>query len=162
MCSAGSLISSATDRTSWIRRSLSRSAAEDDREFSSENPRCFGSKSTLLRGSGQSWIRTSEGVSQRIYSPPRLTTSVSTLLVRSGVLIRAARAAQEFRGKKLRPSQVSPRHYHGHNRRQIGFFTGTVAGCGATPGFDAAGTESPVTFSRATMLTFFSRMRSMG
>ncbi len=27
---------------------------------------------------GQSWIRTSEGVSQRIYSPPRLATSVST------------------------------------------------------------------------------------
>src|SRR5436189_4170179 len=30
-------------------------------------------------GSGQNWIRTSEGVSQRIYSPPRLATSVSTL-----------------------------------------------------------------------------------
>src|SRR5687767_7623688 len=27
--------------------------------------------------SGQSWIRTNEGVSQRIYSPPRLATSVS-------------------------------------------------------------------------------------
>ncbi len=30
-------------------------------------------------GGGQNWIRTSEGVSQRIYSPPRLATSVSTL-----------------------------------------------------------------------------------
>ena len=29
-------------------------------------------------GSGQRWIRTIEGVSQRIYSPPRLSTSVST------------------------------------------------------------------------------------
>ena len=27
---------------------------------------------------GQDWIRTSEGVSQRIYSPPRLATSVPT------------------------------------------------------------------------------------
>ena len=32
----------------------------------------------FLRGSGQRWIRTIEGVSQRIYSPPRLATSVST------------------------------------------------------------------------------------
>ena len=31
-------------------------------------------------GGGQNWIRTSEGVSQRIYSPPRLATSVSTLI----------------------------------------------------------------------------------
>ena len=30
---------------------------------------------------GQDWIRTSEGVSQRIYSPPRLATSVPTHLV---------------------------------------------------------------------------------
>lgn len=29
-------------------------------------------------GNGQDWIRTSEGVSQRIYSPPRLATSVPT------------------------------------------------------------------------------------
>ena len=27
---------------------------------------------------GQEWIRTTEGVSQRIYSPPRLATSVPT------------------------------------------------------------------------------------
>ena len=31
-------------------------------------------------GGGQDWIRTSEGVSQRIYSPPRLATSVPTRL----------------------------------------------------------------------------------
>ena len=32
-----------------------------------------------LRGkNGQEWIRTTEGVSQRIYSPPRLATSVPT------------------------------------------------------------------------------------
>ncbi len=32
-----------------------------------------------LRGkTGQEWIRTIEGVSQRIYSPPRLATSVPT------------------------------------------------------------------------------------
>jgi hypothetical protein len=37
-------------------------------------------------GSGQNWIRTSEGVSQRIYSPPRLATSVSTRLKNVGAL----------------------------------------------------------------------------
>src|SRR4051812_23176299 len=36
------------------------------------------------RSGGQSWIRTSEGVSQRIYSPPRLATSVSTLSLKKG------------------------------------------------------------------------------
>jgi hypothetical protein len=34
----------------------------------------------LYRGNGQEWIRTTEGVSQRIYSPPRLATSVPTRL----------------------------------------------------------------------------------
>jgi hypothetical protein len=41
-----------------------------------------------LENGGQDWIRTSEGVSQRIYSPPRLATSVPTHFVcakRSGV-----------------------------------------------------------------------------
>ena len=38
-----------------------------------ENPILSG-----LEGNGQDWIRTSEGVSQRIYSPPRLATSVPT------------------------------------------------------------------------------------
>ena len=33
---------------------------------------------SFLEGNGQDWIRTSEGVSQRIYSPPRLATSVPT------------------------------------------------------------------------------------
>ena len=37
-----------------------------------------GTLPRFLRGSGQRWIRTIEGVSQRIYSPPRLATSVST------------------------------------------------------------------------------------
>lgn len=37
------------------------------------------SQTTVGEGGGQNWIRTSEGVSQRIYSPPRLATSVSTL-----------------------------------------------------------------------------------
>ena len=37
-----------------------------------------GSRERMLGDGGQSWIRTSEGVSQRIYSPPRLATSVST------------------------------------------------------------------------------------
>jgi hypothetical protein len=32
----------------------------------------------VIRGTGQEWIRTTEGVSQRIYSPPRLATSVPT------------------------------------------------------------------------------------
>ena len=45
------------------------------------------------RGSGQSWIRTSEGVSQRIYSPPRLATSVSTQEKKGGVLYARARGA---------------------------------------------------------------------
>ena len=36
-------------------------------------------QATKNKGNGQNWIRTSEGVSQRIYSPPRLATSVSTL-----------------------------------------------------------------------------------
>ena len=37
------------------------------------------SQTYAREGGGQNWIRTSEGVSQRIYSPPRLATSVSTL-----------------------------------------------------------------------------------
>jgi hypothetical protein len=32
----------------------------------------------VLQSNGQEWIRTTEGVSQRIYSPPRLATSVPT------------------------------------------------------------------------------------
>ena len=35
-----------------------------------------------LGGIGQEWIRTTEGVSQRIYSPPRLATSVPTRILR--------------------------------------------------------------------------------
>ncbi len=35
-------------------------------------------RSERVRKYGQGWIRTSEGVSQRIYSPPRLATSVPT------------------------------------------------------------------------------------
>ena len=66
-------------------------------------------------GSGQRWIRTIEGVSQRIYSPPRLTTSVSTLLV-GAVLIRMwLRGARVSRGKfggNQRPS-------HGARRGRI-------------------------------------------
>ena len=30
------------------------------------------------KANGQEWIRTTEGISQRIYSPPRLATSVPT------------------------------------------------------------------------------------
>ena len=41
----------------------------------------FLSQTVVGEGGGQNWIRTSEGVSQRIYSPPRLATSVSTLFV---------------------------------------------------------------------------------
>ena len=37
------------------------------------------SQTAVGEDGGQNWIRTSEGVSQRIYSPPRLATSVSTL-----------------------------------------------------------------------------------
>ena len=33
---------------------------------------------SLRENHGQEWIRTTEGVSQRIYSPPRLATSVPT------------------------------------------------------------------------------------
>ena len=33
---------------------------------------------------GQEWIRTTEGVSQRIYSPPRLATSVPTRFAGNG------------------------------------------------------------------------------
>jgi hypothetical protein len=36
-------------------------------------------KPSLLGKFGQGWIRTSEGVSQQIYSLPRLATSVPTL-----------------------------------------------------------------------------------
>ena len=32
----------------------------------------------LVKGSGQEWIRTTEGISQQIYSLPRLATSVPT------------------------------------------------------------------------------------
>src|SRR3954453_8949432 len=48
---------------------------------------------------GQGWIRTSEGVSQRIYSPPRLATSVPTRRVASESYSAAQRAAllEEFR-----------------------------------------------------------------
>ena len=35
----------------------------------------------VIRGIGQEWIRTTEGVSQRIYSPPRLATSVPTRIL---------------------------------------------------------------------------------
>ena len=35
-------------------------------------------EAALIGKNGQGWIRTSEGVSQRIYSPPRLATSVPT------------------------------------------------------------------------------------
>jgi hypothetical protein len=43
---------------------------------------CFFRLFQLVKGqakNGQSWIRTSEGECQRIYSPPRLATSVSAL-----------------------------------------------------------------------------------
>ncbi len=40
--------------------------------------RARGSWALDSRSSGQEWIRTTEGVSQRIYSPPRLATSVPT------------------------------------------------------------------------------------
>ena len=51
-------------------------------------------QSHTRRRNGQEWIRTTEGVSQRIYSPPRLATSVPTRLV-SPVLLSAA-----FAGKR--------------------------------------------------------------
>src|SRR6476659_7384397 len=51
------------------------------------------------RGSGQNWIRTSEGVSQRIYSPPRLATSVSTLSRGVGGYTYPAISTQGFRAK---------------------------------------------------------------
>ncbi len=44
---------------------------------------CHSQQSLYLSGfreNGQEWIRTTEGVSQRIYSPPRLATSVPTRL----------------------------------------------------------------------------------
>ena len=50
-------------------------------------------------GSGQNWIRTSEGVSQRIYSPPRLATSVSTLSRGVGGYTYPAISTQGFRAK---------------------------------------------------------------
>ena len=53
---------------------------------------------------GQSWIRTSEGVSQRIYSPPRLATSVSTL----SCLGEADRSSQVSLGQVGFGSQFDP------------------------------------------------------
>ena len=47
------------------------------------------------RGSGQDWIRTSEGVSQRIYSPPRLATSVPTREKGGALYARASGAASD-------------------------------------------------------------------
>ena len=47
----------------------------------------FLSQTAVGEGGGQNWIRTSEGVSQRIYSPPRLATSVSTLFLRLAYLV---------------------------------------------------------------------------
>lgn len=35
---------------------------------------------SAIENGGQSWIRTNEGISQEIYSLPRLTASVSTLI----------------------------------------------------------------------------------
>jgi hypothetical protein len=48
-----------------------------------------------LRRSGQDWIRTSEGVSQRIYSPPRLATSVPTREKGGALYARAIGAASD-------------------------------------------------------------------
>ena len=87
----------------WRRWSLPRFIAKDDRESSSKNPQCSRSKPPLFSGSGQRWIRTIEGVSQRIYSPPRLTTSVSTLSRRGAVCLPAEGGRRKgFAGKIAR------------------------------------------------------------
>ena len=56
---------------------------------------------SVLEGFGQDWIRTSEGVSQRIYSPPRLATSVPTLW-----RLRAEPVSYRFAGGALRGSRT--------------------------------------------------------
>lgn len=43
------------------------------------------------KGGGQEWIRTTEGVSQRIYSPPRLATSVPTHSLKKGGVLYGGR-----------------------------------------------------------------------
>lgn len=54
----------------------------------------------VQKKNGQEWIRTTEGVSQRIYSPPRLATSVLTqrlgLCERIGKLARNGGKGQGF------------------------------------------------------------------
>src|ERR1700722_102612 len=52
---------------------------------------------------GQEWIRTTEGVSQRIYSPPRLATSVPTRFCEGAFYTRVTVAPQEFVSKNLPP-----------------------------------------------------------
>src|SRR5204862_6977143 len=53
--------------------------------------------------SGQSWIRTNEGVSQRIYSPPRLATSVSARVPSGACVIRAPPSAARALSEDLPP-----------------------------------------------------------
>src|SRR4030095_6658873 len=63
-----------------------------------------GSHLRCQRGSGQNWIRTSEGVSQRIYSPPRLATSVSALSLVGSRVIRRPRTTARGLSKELPPA----------------------------------------------------------
>jgi hypothetical protein len=53
---------------------------------------------------GQNWIRTSEGVSQRIYSPPRLATSVSALSLVGSRVIRRPHVTARGLSKELPPA----------------------------------------------------------
>src|SRR5271156_5301782 len=63
----------------------------------------FQGVSLFFRENGQDWIRTSEGVSQRIYSPPRLATSVPTRFCEGAFYTRDAHTPQEFVSKNLPP-----------------------------------------------------------
>jgi hypothetical protein len=77
---------------------------------------------SVERGSGQSWIRTSEGVSQRIYSPPRLATSVSARFRRGRALYAA----------RLLPQGLYPKICH---HRRAGLLP-SAAGCGGGGSFE--------------------------
>src|SRR5580704_10958749 len=67
----------------------------------------FQGFSLFFREHGQEWIRTTEGVSQRIYSPPRLATSVPTRFAREAFYTCASGRSQAPLSKKFDTSAFS-------------------------------------------------------